>query len=185
MVGIGGGHPTEPYATEMRNHGTQPRDRYRILRERVLAMREIWTKEEAEFHGEFVDFGPIWAWPKPVQQPHPPIFFGSNGRTPASWARTLQRLLEFCDGWMVPSMEPDLNAKIAELQGKAHDLGRARLEVTLFGVGPTQVLDDEAVERYHAAGVDRIIFTLPPSTAETAIPELQRVGRLAARYEKS
>ena len=74
LFGVGGGWNLE----EMENHGTDPKRRWRLLRERVLAMREIWTKEEAEFHGELVDFDPVWSWPKPAQDPLP-VYIGGNG----------------------------------------------------------------------------------------------------------
>src|SRR5574341_2546920 len=90
LFGIGGGGNAE----ERENHGTGFKKRWRVLRERVLAMKEIWTKDEAEFHGECVNFDPIWAHPKPVQKPHPPVLMGGDG------PRTFDRVIEFCDGWM-------------------------------------------------------------------------------------
>src|SRR5215813_13126558 len=87
IFGIGGGWNAE----EMENHGTSYKLRWRTLRERVLAMKEIWTKDEAEFHGEFVNFDPIWSFPKPMQKPHPPILMGGDGPT------TFDRVVEFCD----------------------------------------------------------------------------------------
>ncbi len=90
LFGIGGGWNAE----EMENHGAQFKTRWRLLRERVLAMKEIWTKREAEFHGEFVRFDKIWADPKPLQKPHPPILIGGDGAT------TFDRVVEFGDGWM-------------------------------------------------------------------------------------
>src|SRR5947208_3345797 len=89
LFGIGGGWNAE----EMENHGTAFKTRFRLLRERVLAMREIWTKDAAAFHGEFVRFDPIWSWPKPAQTPHPPILLGGES------GYTLQRVVDFCDGW--------------------------------------------------------------------------------------
>ncbi|MGH7310742.1 MAG: TIGR03619 family F420-dependent LLM class oxidoreductase, partial [Candidatus Rokuibacteriota bacterium] len=88
IFGIGGGWNAE----EMENHGTDFKKRWRVLRERVLAMKEIWTKEEAEFHGEFVRFDKIWSHPKPLQKPHPPILMGGDGPT------TFDRVIEFADG---------------------------------------------------------------------------------------
>src|SRR6184192_2993368 len=96
IFGIGGGWNAE----EMENHGTNFKKRWRLLRERVLAMKEIWTKEEAEFHGEFVNFDRIWSHPKPVQKPHPPILMG--GDTP----KARQRVVDFCDGWMPIGINP-------------------------------------------------------------------------------
>ena len=75
LFGIGGGWNLE----EMENHGTDPAQRWKLLRERVLAMKAIWAEDEAEFHGRFVNFDPIWSWPKPVQEPHPPILVGGSG----------------------------------------------------------------------------------------------------------
>ena len=72
LFGIGGGWNEE----EMENHGTKPTLRWKILRERILGMKEIWTKDEAEYHGKFVNFDPIWSWPKPAAKPHPPILLG-------------------------------------------------------------------------------------------------------------
>ena len=88
LFGIGGGWNAE----EMENHGTAFKTRFRLLRERVLAMKEIWTKDAAAFHGEFVSFDPIWSWPKPAQTPHPPILLGGES------GYTLQRVVDFCDG---------------------------------------------------------------------------------------
>jgi alkanesulfonate monooxygenase SsuD/methylene tetrahydromethanopterin reductase-like flavin-dependent oxidoreductase (luciferase family) len=84
LFGIGGGWNRE----EMENHGTDPETRFRLMRERVLAMKAIWTQEVAEFHGDFVDFEPLWAWPKPVQQPHPPVIVGATapGSSTGCWS---------------------------------------------------------------------------------------------------
>ena len=89
IFAIGGGWNVD----EMENHGASYETRFKLLRERVLAMKELWTKEEAEFHGEFVNFDPVWLYPKPKQRPHPPILLG--GETD----HTLKRVVEFCDGW--------------------------------------------------------------------------------------
>ncbi|HEY5475301.1 MAG TPA: TIGR03619 family F420-dependent LLM class oxidoreductase [Tepidiformaceae bacterium] len=63
LFGIGGGWNED----EMENHGTKPSERWKILRERIFAMKEIWTKDEAEYHGKYVNFDPIWSWPKPAR----------------------------------------------------------------------------------------------------------------------
>src|SRR5689334_2952188 len=90
ILGIGGGWNAE----EMENHGTNFKQRWKILRERVLAMREIWRNEKAEFHGEFVNFDSIWSWPKPVQAGGPPILLGSEAK------RCFERVVDYCDGWI-------------------------------------------------------------------------------------
>jgi probable F420-dependent oxidoreductase len=204
VIGIGGGHMYEPYLTEMRNHGTAPNRRWAIMRERTLAVRTILANDEAEFHGRYVDFDPIWAFPKPIQQPHPPFLLGSSGyareyaslrrtggasdpdieaRSRRVWEATLGRLLDYCDGWMPPAGEPDLGAKVAELQHRAKEAGKPRFEVSVFGPGlGGRVLDEAAVEGFQADGVDRIILSLPAAPADVIVAELKRVGALATRY---
>jgi probable F420-dependent oxidoreductase len=149
IVGIGAGWNRE----EMRNHGTDPKTRMDLLRERVLAMKEIWTKDQAEFHGRFVDFDPIFSWPKPVQRPHPPIYIGGSGPT------TLDRVLEYGDGWMpVFALGVDeIIARIPELERRAKEAGRGRIPVTVYAVPG----DRAAIERLAQAGVARVLFDLP------------------------
>src|SRR6266704_4337907 len=107
IFGIGGGWNAE----EMENHGTAFKTRWKLLRERVLAMKEIWTKEEAEFHGQFVNFDRIWSHPKPLQKPHPPILMGGDGPT------TFDRVIEFCNGWLpLGYRKIDVQQKIADLR---------------------------------------------------------------------
>jgi probable F420-dependent oxidoreductase len=169
-LGVGAGWNLE----EMRNHGTDPATRFRVMRERVLAMREIWTREEASYHGEFVDFDRIWSWPKPVQQPHLPVLVGGTG------PRVLDRVLEYGDAWF-PNMRDldELAARIAELQGRAAEAGRERIPVTYFGARDP---DDAMVEKMAAAGVDRVLFMLPPLGADETLPRLERYAELAARH---
>lgn len=169
-LGIGAGWNRE----EMANHGTDPATRFRVMRERALAVREIWTHDEASFHGEFVNFERLWSWPKPVQRPNPPIWVGGTG------ARVLDRVLEYGDGWF-PNM-PDLDelaARVAELQRRAADAGRERIPVTYFGLRDP---DDEKVEKLAAAGVDRVLLMLPPVGADETLPRLERYAALAARH---
>ena len=168
-LGIGAGWNLE----EMRNHGTDPARRFAVMRERALAMREIWTQEEASFHGEFVDFERIWSWPKPVQQPLP-IWVGGTG------PRVLDRVLEYGDGWF-PNMRDldELAQRIAELQRRAADAGRERIPVTYFGLRDA---DDEKLEKMAAAGVDRVLLMLPPAGADETLPRVERYAALAARH---
>src|SRR5919202_208167 len=106
LFGIGGGWNLE----EMANHGTDPTRRWPLLRERVLAMKEIWTHDEAEFHGAFVDFQRLWQWPKPIQAPHPPIIVGGNG------PHTLKRVVDYGDAWgPIVGRGPDIAERLPEL----------------------------------------------------------------------
>jgi probable F420-dependent oxidoreductase len=168
-LGIGAGWNLE----EMRNHGTDPARRFAVMRERALAMREIWTQDEASFHGEFVDFERIWSWPKPVQRPLP-VWVGGTG------PRVLDRVLEYGDGWF-PNMRDldELAQRIAELQRRAADAGRERIPVTYFGLRDA---DDEKLEKMAAGGVDRVLLMLPPAGADETLPRVERYAELAARH---
>jgi probable F420-dependent oxidoreductase len=170
LFGIGGGWNYE----EMENHGTRPSVRWKILRERVLAMKEIWTHDEAEYHGEFVNFDPIWQWPKPVQSPHPPIMVGGDG------PRTLQRVVEYGDEWMpIPGRsQTPLAEKITELQQMAKSAGRGRIPVSVFGVRP----DAKTIEEHQAAGVDRCVFGVRPAAADVVLPDLARYAELVKSF---
>ncbi|WP_067481542.1 LLM class F420-dependent oxidoreductase [Actinomadura hibisca] len=161
-LGIGAGWNRE----EMRNHGTEPKTRMRLLRERVLAVKELWTAEEAEFHGEFVDFDPVFSYPKPVQDPHPPVLVGGSGPT------TFDRVVEFGDAWMpIHGRGTDeLAGQIAELRERA---GR-HVPVSLFGVVPKA----EIVAEVAAAGVDRILFNLPTEPEDATLARLDRMAAL-------
>jgi probable F420-dependent oxidoreductase len=139
---------------EMRNHGTDPATRHGNMRERVEAMRAIWTQEEAEYHGKHVDFDPIWQWPKP--SPVPPVFVGGNG------PKAEDRVLRYGDGWM-PNM-PDLGElgeRVAALRERA---GR-HVPVTYYGAKPDKLGELEA------AGVDRALIVLE-SGPDPSIPSL-------------
>jgi alkanesulfonate monooxygenase SsuD/methylene tetrahydromethanopterin reductase-like flavin-dependent oxidoreductase (luciferase family) len=158
----------------MRNHGTDPGMRFRVMRERVLAMREIWTHEEASYHGEFVAFDRIWSWPKPVQRPHLPVLVGGTG------PRVLDRVLEYGDAWFPNLRDLDeLAARIAELQRRAADAGRERIPITYFGLRDA---DDEKLDKLAAAGVDRVLLMLPPADADETLPRVERYAELAARH---
>ena len=175
IFGIGGGWNRE----EMANHGTRSRSRWRLLRERILAMKEIWTREEAEFHGEFVNFDKMWAYPKPVQRPHPPILMGGDGPT------TFDRVVEYCDGWMPISGRPQsggpsLQEKIAMLRRQAEEAGRdpASINITTFrGPAGSQPASD-AIRRLEEAGVDRVIFGLPSAERDTVLPIIDQCAKL-------
>jgi probable F420-dependent oxidoreductase len=170
LFGIGGGWNLE----EMAHHGTDPSQRWKVLRERVLAMKTIWTQDEPEFHGRFVQFDKIWQWPKPVQKPHPPIVVGGNG------PHTLQRVVDYGDEWMPNRVEPGpaLAARIDELQRLAQEKGRGPIPVSVFGVRPEAGL----VEGFKQLGVRRVVFSLPPAPKQTVLPVLDQCAELARRY---
>ena len=163
LFGIGGGWNAE----EMENHGTDFGRRWKILRERVEAMKVIWRDDNAEYHGEFVDFDPLWSWPKPKQKPHPPIYLGGHG-LPA-----LRRVVRYCDGWLpIPLRVGALVDEITQLHELAAQAGRdpKSIAITLYGVPP--VLD--TLRGYADAGVQRALFMLPSVDRDTALPMLDR-----------
>ncbi len=164
--GVGGGWNKE----EMRNHGTDPDTRFGLMRERIEAMKEIWTHDEAEYHGKHVDFDPIWSWPKPVQDPHPPILVGGTG------PKALDRVLGYGDVWMPNRIaEPDwLTERITELRERA---GR-HFPVTYFGADAS----DEFIDAIADAGVDRALLQLPDESPEGVLGLVEQYAELAARH---
>jgi probable F420-dependent oxidoreductase len=167
LFGIGGGWNAE----EMAHHGTRFKTRWRLLRERVLAMKEIWTKDEAEFHGEFVSFDRIWADPKPLQKPHPPILMGGDGPT------TFDRVVEFADGWM-PIVRPGRSPveKIPALRERLERAGRdpRSVPVSMCFVPPKK----PALDAFQAAGVERASFGLPSEPRDKVLPLLDAYAAL-------
>ena len=151
---------------EIENHGTPFGERFGVLRERVEAMKAIWENDEASYHGRYVNFDDIMSWPKPLQQPHPPLWIGGTGE------RVLDRVLRYGDGWF-PNTRERLPERIAELRRRGEEAGRARIPVTHFGTP----IDAAVVEQMADAGVDRVLFMLPSATGE----ELERAADEAAR----
>jgi probable F420-dependent oxidoreductase len=169
LFGVGAGWNLE----EMRNHGTDPERRFGVMRERVEAMKAIWTEDEAEYHGEHVDFDPIWAWPKPVQKPHPPVLVGGMGE------RALDRVVAFGDEWMpnVVVTPEVLGGRIEDLQRRAEEAGRGRIPVRLFAAKP----EARAVERLRGVGVDAVLFYLPTEDAGETERRLDGLAEVAAQ----
>jgi probable F420-dependent oxidoreductase len=162
-LGIGAGWNAE----EMENHGTAFATRFRVMSERARAMKVIWSEEEPEFHGEFVDFDPIWSWPKPVQTPNPPILVG--GETDY----TLRRVVEWADGWFPRGRGGfDPAEGMARLKRIADEAGRSMdtINVSLFGMEPNRAALDRAAE----AGVTRAILGLPSNDRDDVLRRLDR-----------
>ena len=171
LFGVGAGWNKE----EMRNHGTDPDTRFGLMRERVEAMKAIWTEDEASYHGKHVSFDPIWSWPKPAQKPHPPIVVGGNG------PRVLDRVLRFGDEWMPNRIGDDdaLLERIAELQRRADEAGRETpVPVTVYGASRKP----ERLERWAAGGVTRAVYWLQPTGHDAAERALDELAGFAAAY---
>jgi probable F420-dependent oxidoreductase len=169
VLGIGAGWNAE----EMEDHGTKFETRWKVLRERVLAMKKIWAEDAAEFHGEFVNFDPIWSWPKPVQPGGPPILLGAASR----WG--FERVAEFCEGWMPIEGMRDMKSGLAQLRQAVDAAGRdfASIEKLLFGARPTPEAANDAV----ALGFDELVFWLPPAGRDEVLPRLDRHAELVRK----
>lgn len=164
VFGVGVGWNRE----EMADHGTDPSTRGRLVNERLRALVELWTKEKAEFHGEFVDFAPAYAWPKPVQDPHPPIYVGGGeGAFP--------RVAEFGDAWLAISVPPE---RLGPMMERLRSTAGRDVPVTVYAVPDTP----EMIEGYAALGVERVLFYLPTEPEAETLGHLDRFAEVAARF---
>jgi len=170
LFGVGAGWNLE----EMANHGTDPGRRFGIMRERIEAMKAIWSEDEASYHGRHVDFEPIWAWPKPVQKPHPPVLVGGNGRT------VYDRVLAYGDGWFPNRVgDDDKNiARVEKLQRLGEEAGRGQIPVTLQ-LAPR---DPALLECYERAGVARAVYMLPSDERDEVERRLDRFTQAKDGY---
>src|SRR5262245_61256824 len=169
IFAIGGGWNAE----EMENHGAHYATRFKLLRERVLAMKALWTQERAEFHGEFVDFDPVWQYPKPRQKPHPPILLG--GETDY----TVRRVVEFCDGWFPrPRAGWEPRSAVDRLRQAAIAAGRdsTTLSITVFNAPA----DPAALAAYREVGIGRVLLEVPDLERDEILRVLDRNAQLTA-----
>ncbi len=163
LLGIGAGWNAE----EMENHGTVFRTRWKLLKERTLAMKAIWTEDEAAYDGELVHFDPVWSWPKPLQRPHPPVILGAHG------PKALARVVDYCEGWIPIGVRAgDLGTEIAALRRLAQEKGRdpASISINVYGAPA----DPEVLTGLRGMGVTRAVFGLPPAGREKVLPLLDR-----------
>jgi probable F420-dependent oxidoreductase len=168
LFGIGGGWNAE----EIENHGTGFAIRFKKMREQVEAMKEIWTKSPAEYHGEIVSFTPMMTWPKPVQKPHPPVILG--GAFP--WAA--RRAIRYGDGWIpiAGASRSDPLEYLPRFREMAEEAGRdpQSLPITLGGAPE----NPDLLKRYRELGVVRVNFPVPPAKADEVLPLLDRLAKL-------
>jgi probable F420-dependent oxidoreductase len=165
QFGIGAGWNLE----EMQDHGTDPGTRWALLRERVEAMQQIWTQEQAEYHGKYVNFDAMWSWPKPIQKPHPKILLGSGT------ARGRQRVVESYAGWIPIGMSAQaLAAGIEDLRRLARERGRDpdSIEVSFFWPRP----EAESLRRLRDLGLARAVLAVP------AINDMDKLNARLDRY---
>jgi hypothetical protein len=132
-------------------------------------MKEIWTKPKAEYHGEFVNFDPMMAWPKPVQKPYPPIHVGG------AFPHAARRAIRYGDGW-IPTARGDLSTELPNIHKMARDAGRepASIEVTSFGLAE----DLDRLKRLRDLGVTRVVPMFPPEKSDKVMPIIERWTRL-------
>jgi probable F420-dependent oxidoreductase len=168
LFGIGGGWNAE----EMEHHGTEFKTRFKKLEEQVRAMKEIWTKDMAEFHGRFVNFDSIWSWPKPAQKPNPPVLLGGES------GYTLQRVVDFCDGWFPRARNHEaLMSAFTDLKARAAKAGRdmKTISVSVFGAATA---DEAKFDAYREAGFTRVLLRLPPEGREVVLPLIDQWAKL-------
>jgi len=172
LFGIGGGWNAE----EMADHGTEFRTRFKLMRERVEAMKAIWTDDAAEYHGELVDFPPMIARPKPRQRPHPPVIVGG------AFPHAARRALRYGDGWIPNASRAqyaDVTDFLPQFRQMAAEAGRdlAAVPVTVWGVGE----EYDRLRRYEEQGVARVVVSLPPESADKTFQTLDRWAELIGR----
>jgi len=167
VIGAGAGW----HDGELRAHGVDPGEKVAVLREHMLAMREIWTKDEAEFHGAHVDFPALYSWPKP---PSGPVVLVGGGLRPA-W----RKIAEYADGWLpiYPGEPAPLVADLAELRRRADDLGRTDVPVTVMNAPP----DERVLDTLAEAGVERVLLELPRTDRDTTLRLLDTHSHFATR----
>ncbi|MBS0517803.1 MAG: LLM class F420-dependent oxidoreductase [Proteobacteria bacterium] len=171
VLGIGGGWNVD----EMENHGARYATRFKQMREHVLAMKALWTREAGSFHGEFVNFDPAWSWPKPVQKPHPPILLG--GETD----HTLRRVVDYCDGWFPRPRDGFEPAQAVErLRRMASERGRdfSTLSITVFGAPA----DEATLAGYRKVGIQRALLAIPDLGRDEILRHLDKLAPLARQH---
>jgi probable F420-dependent oxidoreductase len=163
-LGIGSGWNVD----EMEQHGVDPARRRDVVREHVLAMRALWTEEEAEFHGEFVDFAPSWQWPKPVQPGGPPVLMGG-----APGPKLFAAIAEYCDGWL-PFGGAGVREARPALREACDHVGRDPSELRIIPFGT--LYDASKVEYYASLGIEEIVLRVPAGTRDPVLAELDRLA---------
>jgi probable F420-dependent oxidoreductase len=167
LFGIGVGWNID----EMEHHGVDPSRRRRLVREKVEAMKQLWTEDEASFDGEYVHFSSSWSWPKPVQQPYPPVIMGG-----AAGPTTFRQVVDYCDGWMPIHGRYEIVPHVEELHAMAAAAGRdpATIELGVFGVPPRA----STLERYRDAGFRRAIVGLPQQGEAEVLATMDEAAKL-------
>jgi probable F420-dependent oxidoreductase len=177
IFGIGGGWNAE----EMADHGVAFNDRWKVTRERILAMRAIWTQDVAEYHGQFVNFDPLWSWPKPIQSGGPPVLMGASSK----WVP--KRIAEYCDGWFpIDFPGVDLASQLEAIRAAMTQAGRSHSRLDLS----VQVIDDprspaalpDRLPQLFKLGFGRVVFLVPQTQPAEQWPALERCAALIRKF---
>jgi probable F420-dependent oxidoreductase len=157
---------------EMENHEVDPKHRRAVVREKMLAMEALWTQDEAAFAGDHVTLAPSWSWPKPLQQPRPPVLIGG-----APGPTLFRHIAEYADGW-IPIGGGGMSGGLADLRTEFERAGRdpASVQVTVIGAEPSP----GKLEYLETKGVGRFLIALPPAPAATVLPLLDRYAEATA-----
>jgi probable F420-dependent oxidoreductase len=164
---------------ELEDHGVKFADRHKVARERIEAMKEIWTKSKPEYHGEFVNFDPMMTWPKPVQKPHPPVIVG--GAFPYS----ARRAIRYGNGWIPQAVRGSYNEigdLIPEFRKMATAAGRNAEEIAITVWAPRR--DLELMKRYADLGVERVVFTADSEAADKVVPFLDEAAEFMQKANR-
>ena len=170
ILGIGAGWNAE----EMENHGVPFKNRWRVVGERVRAMRRIWNQDSAEFHGDFVDFDPIWCWPKPARAAGPPVWLGSLSM------KAVDRVVEYCDGWYPVGAEYQaLARRVQALREAADRAGRefSTIDLSVAVVAP----NEESCKRMRELGFSHLVLGIASEPRDKALAALDKRAALAKR----
>ena len=172
LFGVGNGWNQD----EMENHGTAFESRHKLVRERIEAMKVIWTKSKAEYHGDMVKFDAMMAWPKPVQRPHPPILVGG------AFPYGARRAVRYGDGWM-PLRRRKAYGEVRELIPKFHEMAKAaNRDLASLPISIWESKEDESeLKRDRDTGVVRVIVSLDSAKSDVILPQLDRWAKLAAK----
>ncbi|MDQ3792757.1 MAG: LLM class F420-dependent oxidoreductase [Actinomycetota bacterium] len=162
ILGVGVGWNRE----EMENHGTDPRTRGKLADERVRAMIEMWTSDEPEFHGRYVDFDPIGIWPKPVQKPYPPIYVGGG-------SGAFERVARLGDVWLANGLQP---GKLESMLGELREVAGRDVPVSVFNAST----EPEDLQEYARLGVERVLLGLPTLPESETVDHLDILAQVAA-----
>jgi probable F420-dependent oxidoreductase len=176
LLGIGAGWNAE----EMLDYGVNFKDRWAVTRESILAMREIWTKDEPEYHGAHIKFPPMWCWPKPVQTGGPPVLLGAASKF------VPERVADYCDGWMPVDLGSDLAASLQALRIAIEKKGRAFEDVHLTVLTKLEMAGTDALEgrirELFGIGFKRVLLRLPTETPDKQWPLLESYARLLRNF---